>query len=131
MFLKKRKFFSRKNKDILYHKYMNDYKHFEDLCRNYESKLAQLRCALDENKGKSYIYNWIQQVENEVTLSYEEDICHTYQNKFGSLNLTYTAKDYSDLWTHSIRMTKAVGKIQTTLDLLARLEHDNLTIRKA
>ena len=130
MFLKKRKLFSRKNRDILYHKYKADYEHFEDLCRSYGSKLVQLRNALDKNRGKSHIYSWLQQVEEEVTFSYEEDICYTYQNKFRSLNLTYTAKDYSNLWSYSIRMAKAISKIQITLDLLARLEQNNLTIRK-
>lgn len=129
MFIKARKFFSRKNKKTLYNKYIHDYNDFKTLCERYENKLHSLNIAIKDNVNKNYIYEYLLKVRDEVTGLGREAICHTYQDLFGGIDIVFTPKDYCDLMFKTQKMTVALGKMEAALDLLDHLKLKKLTIR--
>ena len=129
MFIKARKFFSRKNKKVLYNKYIHDYNDFKTLCERYENKLHSLNIAIKDNVNKNYIYEYLLKVRDEVTGLGREAICHTYQDLFGSIDIVFTPKDYCDLMFKTQKMTVALGKMEAALDILDHLKLKKLTIR--
>lgn len=135
MFIKARKFFSRKNKKALYNKYIHDYIDFKTLCERYEKKLYSLNIAIKniaikDNVNKNYIYEYLLNVRDEVTGLSREAICYTYQDLFDGIDIVFTPKDYCNLMFKTQKMTVALGKMEAALDLLDHLKLKKLTIRR-
>lgn len=128
MFIKRRKFFSRKNKKSLYNKYLNDYTAFKTLCERYENKLSNLNAVIKDNVSNQTLYNYLNKVKDDVVGLGRESICYTYQDCFGGLDIIFTANDYCDLMFKTQKMTLALGKMEATLELVDYLKLKKLAI---
>jgi hypothetical protein len=129
MFIKKRTFFNRKNKNLLYSKYQRDYQDFKEICDCYETALSSLDRAIQNNVTKTHLYNYLLRTKEAVTSLNRPAISHTYQDKFGTIDIVYSVSDYRDLMFKTQKMCRAISEINSAISLIDYLEVKKLSIR--
>lgn len=127
-YLKKSKFFKRKDRKHLYYKYTTDYTNFIDLCTTYERALASLDHIISKNILKTYIYNYLIEIRSDVADSRRQTISYTYQNCVDLKDAPLSVEDYKSLQIKTEMLSQAVGKIYAALDFVAYLENRGLDL---
>ena len=125
-FIKKSKFFNRKNRKRLYHKYETDYNNFVDLCASYEKALVLLDLTISKNILKPYIYAYLSDIRLDVADSRCQEISYTYQNYVDLSDIVVSVKDYENLFVKTEKLGRAVGKIYAALEFVSYLERRGL-----
>ncbi len=127
-YLKKNKFFKRKDRKYLYYKYTTDYTNFIDLCATYERALARLDHIISKNILKTYIYNYLIEIRTDVADSRRQTISYTYQNCVDLKDTPLSVEDYKSLQIKTEMLSRAIGKIYAALDFVAYLENRGLDL---
>ena len=131
MFLTKRKFFSRKNRNNLYLKYREDYDKLSELCREYELTRDLFNIYIEDYSKKKYIYNYLLEAKNTLNNVFAEETYEKYKNCSTECSeLLYDITDYSQLDDIVYLLSSSISLMNSTMDFIQYLAENELIIRR-
>ena len=128
MLITKKELFKRKNRTTLYHMYENSANTLAVLAEQFEAKLRTIRSMMNQYKNNSYIYDMLSKVANDMDSSFCN--CSLYTGQLiKSSNYVVDLKAYQCLDAHHARLSRAIGKMESVIDIINYLERNELRVR--
>lgn len=128
MLISKKELFKRKNRNTLYHIYENSANTLASLAEQFESKLKTIRNLKNQYKNNSYIYDMLCKVEDDMDTSFYN--CSLYIGQLiKSSNYIVDLKVCQCLGTDNARLLRAIGKMESVIDIVNYLERNELGVR--
>jgi hypothetical protein len=130
MFLKKRKFFKRDNRDFLYKNYQYSFNRLDIECQNFRHALKNLEAYIEKASNKKYIYEYLLTVRDSSEVSIGEEICLNFA-RLKNDRSKFTLEDFIDFPVKLCKLAVAVDTIYSATDFVCYLNNNNLAIRRA
>lgn len=128
MIITKKEFFSRKNRKQIYQVYEKAVDYAYDLSERYANKLSVLRKRKDEYRTNSHIWKILSDVESSNSSSFE--YCAFLRcNNLKRTAFVVSPAEYDNIVLDAQKLSRAIGKMESTIDFIDYLEHNNLVVR--
>jgi hypothetical protein len=128
MNITKKEFFKHKNRKQVYAVYENTVNCAYDLSERYANKLSILRKRKDEYRANSHIWKILSDVESS-NASFFESCAFLRCNNLKRSAFVVSLEEYDNIVLDTQKLAKAIGNIESTLDFVNYLEHNNLVVR--
>lgn len=128
MLISKKELFKRKNRNTLYDMYGDSVNTLAALAEQFESKLKTIRSMMNKYKSNSYIYDMLCKVSNDIDSSFY-NCSHYIGQLIKSSNYIVDLKQYKYLDNHNARLLRAIGKMESIIDIVNYFEKNELGVR--
>lgn len=130
MFLKKRKFFKRDNRDFLYRNYSYAFDKLNHECQKFKQALKNLEAYIEKVSNKKHIYDYLLSIRDSSEVSIGEEICLSFTRLVNDAS-EFTLEDFIDFPVKLSKLAVAINTIYSATDLVCYLNNNELAIRKA
>lgn len=129
MFLKKRKFFNRDNRDFLYRNYKYAYYTLDSKCQDFNQAVEVLEAFIEKTSNKKHIHDYLITIRESAPVSICEDICLSFTRSKNDKS-DFTIEAFVNLPSTLSKLAEAIDTIYSATDLVCYLNNNDLTIRK-